>query len=568
VALFLALALGLSGIVVRLVVLQVKDASAYQTMAMDQRIRTVPRPASRGTILDRNGHELAMSLPAQAVFADPTLVEDPRAEARVLAKVLGVDRRTVHAQLTRTVTERGRPVRFVYVARGVDLRTASKLRAEELPGVGFLDESRRHYPAGPLAPQVLGTVGVDGVGLAGLEVQYEANLAGRAGHHVVEEGEDGTFIPQATDQNVPPVPGDDLVLTLDKDIQYRAEVALAKAVRANEAKGGTLIAMQPATGDILAMATHPGFDPNDLSTADPDSLRNRAVTDLYEPGSANKVITAAAALEEGVVTPGQLFSVPDHLKLSDKVFHDSHEHATQLMTLGDVLAYSSNIGTIQVAQLLGKRRLSQYLDRFGFGHTTGVGFPGEAAGLVAPTDQWWGTSMGTIPIGQGIAVTPLQMAAVYGTIANEGVWVQPRLVRATVGPNGRRTEAPRAETRRVVSEATADMITRMLAYAVEVGTGTQAEVPGYWVAGKTGTARKPLTDARGYGDEYVASFIGFAPASRPAVVVAAVLDEPATVFGGVAAAPLFQDVARFALTKLRVAPARRPPPPPHAVPTG
>jgi cell division protein FtsI (penicillin-binding protein 3) len=316
------------------------------------------------------------------------------------------------------------------------------------------------------------------------------------------------------------------------------------------------------------MATHPGFDPNEFRTADVETLRNRAVTDLYEPGSANKVITAAAALEEGVVTPGQRLAVPDHLQLSDKVFHDSHEHATQLMTLGDILAYSSNIGTIKVAQLLGKRRLSDYLDRFGFGQTTGLGFPGEASGLLAPAEQWWGTSMGTIPIGQGVAVTPLQMAVLYGCIANGGVWVQPRLVRSTVGPDGRRTDAPPSETRRVVSESTADMITRMLAYAVEVGTGTAAEIPGYWVAGKTGTARKPLTDARGYSDEYVASFIGFAPASRPAIVVAAVLDEPDTVFGGVAAAPLFQDVARFALAKLRAAPARRPPTPPHAIPTG
>jgi cell division protein FtsI (penicillin-binding protein 3) len=568
VALFLVLALGLSGIVVRLVVLQVKDASAYQTLAMDQRIRTLPLPASRGTIFDRNGQELAMSLPAKAVFADPTLVEDPSADARVVARALGLDRRQVQAKLGRTATDDGRLIRFVYLARGVDLKIASKLKAKRLPGIGFQDESHRHYPAGALAPQVLGLVGVDGVGLAGLEIQYEDHLSGRAGHQVVEEGEDGSFIPQATNQDVPPVPGHDLVLTLDKDIQYRAQRALAKAVKDNGAKGGTLIAMDPVTGDILAMATHPGFDPNEFSTADPDTLRNRAVTDLYEPGSANKVITAAAALEEGVVAPGQHLSVPDHLRMYDKVFHDSHEHATQAMTLGDILAYSSNIGTIQVAQQLGKQRLSEYLERFGYGHTTGLGFPGEAAGLVAPADEWWGTSMGTIPIGQGIAVTPLQMAAVYGIVANGGVWVQPRIVRATVGPDGRRTEAPPPETRRVVSATTADLITRMLAYAVEVGTGTEAEIPGYWVAGKTGTARKPLTDARGYSDEYVASFIGFAPASRPAVVVAAVLDEPATVFGGVAAAPLFREVARFALAKLRAAPARRPPPPPHAIPTG
>ncbi|HEX9237000.1 MAG TPA: penicillin-binding protein 2, partial [Actinomycetota bacterium] len=302
--------------------------------------------------------------------------------------------------------------------------------------------------------------------------------------------------------------------------------------------------------------------------ADPNTLRNRAVTDVYEPGSVNKVITAAAALETGVIRPTDRLPVPDQLQVSNKLFHDAHPHPTEMMTLGDILAYSSNIGAIKVAAMLGKDRLSAYLHRFGFGRTTGLGFPGEASGLLAPPDQWWGTSMGTIPIGQGIAVTPLQMATVYATVANGGVWTRPRLVLGTVDGHGTVHRAPPSPTDRVISAQTAGQLVRMLSYGVEVGTGTEAQIPGYWVAGKTGTARKPLTNARGYSNHYVASFIGFAPASRPALVVAAVLDEPATVFGGVAAAPLFQDVARFALAKLRVAPAPRPPVPPHAVPVG
>jgi cell division protein FtsI (penicillin-binding protein 3) len=567
VTVFLVLALGLSGILARLIVLQVKDASAYETMALDQRIKSIALPATRGTILDRGGQELAMSLPAKAVFADPGLVENAKAKARTVASVLGLDREEVRAKLARRATDSGKPVRFVYLARGVDARTAEKLEAKKLSGIGFLDESRRHYPAGPLAPQVLGFVGVDGSGLAGLELQYQRLLAGRAGHQVVEAGQDGTFIPQGTSQAVAPVRGSDLLLTIDKDIQYRAQVTLARAVKDNRAKGGTLIAMDPRTGDILAMATSPGFDPNRFGGADPDSLRNRAVTDMYEPGSANKVITAAAALEEGLITPIDRLEVADHLQLSNKVFHDSHEHETEPMTLGDILAYSSNVGTIKVADRLGPDLLSTYLHRFGFGRTTGLGFPGEAAGLLAPANQWWGTSMGTIPIGQGIAVTPLQMAAVYATVANGGVWTEPRVVRGTVDPTGRIHPAPAPQTRQVISAQTASALVRMLAYGVEVGTGTEAQIPGYWVAGKTGTARKPLTDARGYSDRYVASFIGFAPASRPVVLVAAVLDEPETVYGGVAAAPVFQDVVRFALAKLRVAPAPRPPLPPHAVPT-
>jgi cell division protein FtsI (penicillin-binding protein 3) len=568
ITVFLVLALGLGGILARLVVLQVKDASAYETMALDQRIKNIPLPATRGTILDRTGQELAMSLPAKAVYADPALVERPGSAARVVASVLGLDRRQVRSKLGRTTTDSGKPIRFVYLARGVDVHEAEALESKKLAGIGFLEESRRHYPAGPLAPQVLGFVGVDGAGLAGLELQYQQLMAGRAGHRIVEAGEDGTFIPQGTSQDIPPIPGSDLLLTIDKDIQYRAQTTLARAVKDNGAKGGTLIAMDPRTGEILAMATSPAFDPNHFADADPDTLRNRAVTDMYEPGSANKVITAAAALEEGVITPTDRLEVPDHLRLSNKTFRDSHPHDTEPMTLGDILAYSSNIGTIKVAERLGKEGLSTYLHRFGYGKTTGLGFPGEAAGLLAPASQWWGTSMGTIPIGQGIAVTPLQMAAVYATVANGGVWTEPHLVRGTVDPSGRPHPAPESQTRRVISEETAKELVRMLAYGVEVGTGTQAQIPGYWVAGKTGTARKPLTDARGYSDRHVASFVGFAPASRPVVLVAAVLDEPDTVYGGVAAAPVFRDVVRFALAKLRVPPAPRPPVPPHAVPTG
>jgi cell division protein FtsI (penicillin-binding protein 3) len=568
VALLVVMSLGLIGILSRLVLLQVNEASALQLLARDQRLRVIDLPASRGTIFDRTGQELAMSLPAKSVYADPAIVTHPAGEAKTIAAALGLDQRAVLDRLTTKQSPSGTAVRFVYLARGVDAETAAGLQRKNLPGVGFLDESRRYYPAGALAPQVLGFVGVDGTGLAGLELQYQRILAGRAGQQTVEEDPSGTIIPQGTNADLPPVPGDDLLLTLDKDIQYRAQVALAAAVKSNHAKGGTVIAMDPRTGEILAMATYPWFDPNRFAEANPDDLRNRAVTDVYEPGSVNKVITAAAAIQERAVTTTERFSVPDHLQLFDKVFHDAHAHGTEQMTLGDIIAYSSNIGAIQVAARLGRERLASYLYRFGFGKTTGLGFPGEAAGILAPPDKWWGTSMGTIPIGQGIAVTPLQMASVYATIANGGVWVEPRLVRGTVGPDGSVTDAPPPETRRVVSDATAETVTRMLAYAVDVGTGTEAQIPGFWVAGKTGTARKPLPNALGYSDKYVASFIGFVPAARPSLVVAAVLDEPATVFGGVASAPLFQDVARFALAKLRIPPAPRPPVPPHAIRTG
>lgn len=569
VALLVVLSVGFAGILVRLVVLQVKDASAFQSMALGQRLRSIPLPASRGTIFDRGGQELAMSLPARAVFADPAVVEHPAAEAGVVASVLGLDRAEVQRKLEPATGPDGAPVRFVYLARGVDVATANRLRARGLAGIGFLVESRRYYPAGPLAPQVLGFVGTDGTGLAGLELQYQRLLAGRAGHQVIEEDPHGAFIPQGTNENVPPVPGDDLLLTIDKDVQYRAQVQLAAAVRANKAKGGTVIVMDPRTGDVIAMATYPWFDPNHFTVAGQDVMRNRAVTDVYEPGSVNKVITASAAIEEHVITTSQRLTVPAQLQMYDKLFHDAEPHPTERMTLADIIAYSSNIGTMMVASMLGQPRFASYLYRFGFDHTTGVGFPGEARGILAPPDRWSGTSMGTIPIGQGVAVTPLQMAAVYATVANGGVWVQPRLVRGTVDEEGRVTPAPPSQTRRVVSARTAAIVGRMLAYAVQVGTGHEAQVPGFWSAGKTGTARKPLPHALGYYvDRYMASFIGFVPAARPRLVVAAVIDEPKTVFGGIAAAPLFRDVARFALARLRVPPAPRPAAPPHAIPAG
>jgi cell division protein FtsI (penicillin-binding protein 3) len=337
-------------------------------------------------------------------------------------------------------------------------------------------------------------------------------------------------------------------------------------VKQNQAKNGTVIVMDPATGDILAMADYPSFDPNRFAQAAPDTIRNRAVTDAYEPGSVNKVVTAAAALEEGAIKVNQTLMVPDFYRLYTKTFHDAHTHAPELMTLADILAYSSNIGAIKVAKLLGPNRLYAYLRRFGLTETTGLGFPGESSGILPPTKQWSGTSMGTIPIGQGIAVTPLQMAAVYATIANGGLWVKPRLVAATVGPDGVRHDVPPSPSRRVVSEETSAMVSKMLAYAVDVGTGVAAQIPGYWVAGKTGTARKVNEAGTGYlVGKYVASFIGYVPASRPALVIAAVLDEPVSVYGGVAAAPLFRDVARFALGRLQIAPAAKLRVPPHAV---
>jgi cell division protein FtsI (penicillin-binding protein 3) len=555
VGLFAVLALAIVVVGGRLILLQVRDASTYAALAADQRVRRIPLPAERGSIFDRSMHELALSLPAKAVYADPALVVDPVVAAEELSATLDIPERRLYEGLTSSS-------RFEYLARSVDLGIGRAVEELRLPGVGLLEEIKRSYPGGSLAAQVLGFVGIDGAGLSGLELQYQEVLAGRPGSVLLEQDPDGLPIPQGLHEDVRPRRGHGLVLSIDKDLQFQSERALADAVRRNGARGGTVIVMAPATGDILAMATHPGFDANAFSRASPDLVRNRGVTDVYEPGSVNKVITAAAGLEEGVISPREHLWVPDKYQVSNRVFHESHPHPPLAMTLTDVIAQSSNVGTIMTAERLGKESLDEYLRAFGFGRDTGIGFPGESNGILMPADEWWGSSMGTIPIGQGIAVTPLQMASVYATVANDGLRVPPRLVRGTVDASGRVTERPLPEGVRVVSARTARLVTGMLYHAVESGTGLEAQIPGYWVAGKTGTARKPLEDARGYSDDHVASFIGFAPARTPQLVVAAILDEPETVYGGVAAAPLFREVARFALAHLRVptsAPPRIPP---------
>jgi cell division protein FtsI (penicillin-binding protein 3) len=557
VGLFVVFSIGFVGVAARLVLLQANDTQ-YAELAEAQRVRRVSLAAERGTIYDRSMHELALSLPARAVYADPRAIADPEVVADRLSAVLDLPAPRLESVLDSDEA-------FVYLARRLDLRVAREIERMDIPGIGLLDESKRYYPGEDLAAQVLGFVGVDGGGLAGLELQHQRMLAGRPGSLLVEQDPSGLTIPQGLRQETEPERGRDVVLTIDTDLQFHAERALAQAVRMNGAQGGTVIVMDPATGEVLAMATAPTFDANAFDEAEPDLTRNRGVTDVYEPGSVNKVITAAAALEEGVVGLRERLWVPDRYQVGDKLFHESHRHPTMAMTLTDVIAQSSNVGTIMTAERLGPERLDQYLRRFGFGEETGIGFPGEADGILMPREEWWSTSMGTIPIGQGIAVTPLQMLSVYATLANGGVRIQPRLIRGTIGEDGGLDPAPAADPVRVISPKIAKQLTGMLALAVSEGTGQQAQIPGFWVAGKTGTARKPLEGELGYSEEYVASFMGFAPASEPALVVAAILDEPETVYGGIAAAPLFREVASFALARLRVPTSERPRTPPSIV---
>jgi cell division protein FtsI (penicillin-binding protein 3) len=551
---------GFSAIVVRLGVLQVSRAEAYQTEAIEQRVSTVTLPAWRGRILDRSGEPLAISVPARDVYADPRYVVGAWSTAKALARILELKVRPLAKTLSADST-------FVYVARQVPTDVAARIEALHLPGIDTLPVSSRSYPAGPLAPQVLGFVDIDGRGISGLELQYQSQLAGRPGQRTWEHDLEGRPIVGGIHLEQPPTPGVDVETTIDRDFQYQVQVALEEYVKLNQAVGGMVIVMSPKTGDIYAMATYPWFDPNDPAASPGSTWRNRPITDVYEPGSTNKVITAAAAVQEHVLPLDQRLLVPWTMRVSDYTIHDSHPHPPERMTLGDIVAQSSNIGAAMVADRLGAVNMARYLSAFGLGRPTGVGFPYEAAGIMLPLDQWSDASLATMAYGQGIAVTPLQMVSVFETIANGGERVRPRLVRGTVDAGGFRA-APATPSRRVVSESTARAVTQMLAYTVDYGTGTAARIPGYQVAGKTGTARIPRPGGGYYTDRSIASFIGFLPAGDPKVVIAAILDRPTTVYGGIAAAPLFQTVARYAIQRLGIVPAPPVGLPPHAFPTG
>jgi cell division protein FtsI (penicillin-binding protein 3) len=550
-ALLILSVLAFTAISGRLVILQVFDAGSLDQAAARQRLTVIELPATRGRIFDRNLDDLAISVPARAVWADPKLVRDKRRTTTRLAKALGMPRATVADRLA----SRGR---FVYLARRIPKARGDRIQAMDLPGVFVEVDTARHYPSGLVASQVLGFVDVDGHGQAGIELQYDGLLRGHAGKIQLERDPKGRAIPQGRRSLEPAEPGTDLVLTLDQQLQYVTEQALATAVRDHRARAGSVVAMSPRTGEILAMANVPTFDPNQVGASRPEARKNRAVEDVFEPGSTNKTITAAAALEHGVVTPKTETIVPDSLPLCpEKTFHDSHSHAPELMTFADIVAKSSNVGTIMTATKLGRDRLYQAQLDFGYGRRSGVDLPGESPGILRPPSSWACTDLGTNAIGQGVAVTVLQMASVYATVASGGVLRPPTLLRGMVDAHGRVVKAEPKPGRRVLSAKTARTLSRILEGVVsDGGTGTQAALDEWRVAGKTGTARKPDTVHGGYlPGAYVGSFIGFAPAERPAVVVAVMIDQPTRgYYGGWVAAPVFREVTAAALRRLGVVP--------------
>lgn len=531
----------------RVVQVQGLEADRYSAFGESQRVRSVALSADRGSIFDRNGQDLALTVHQSTVTANPRLVVDPLAAAAALAPVLGVDAAVLQTRLTRDQS-------FVYLARKVDDDVAAKVKALAVPGVELIDEPERFLPAGDLALPLIGRVGTDNNGLSGLEGQYESRLAGRPGKMIVERDARGGDIPGGVRQLRPSARGDDLVLTIDRALQYETERALGAQIVSSSSKAGTAVVMQTRTGEVLALANlvagPAGAPPRQAG-------KNAAVTDVFEPGSVNKVITISAALEEGIVRPDHVLNVPGTIKVADHVFSEHEPHPLARWSITDIMANSSNVGSIMIGQQVGKDRIDRYLRAYGFGRKTGLDFPGETRGILLDPAKWSGTSIGTVPIGQGLAVTSMQMLGAYNAVANGGTWVAPKLVKATVDSDGRRHPTPPSARRPVVSTRTAQQVTAMLSEVVRVGTGALAAVDGYTVAGKTGTARKPMEGRRGYqAGAYVASFAGFVPAERPELTVIVVLDEPTPIYGGLVSAPVFAQVARYALRQFSV-----PPPP-------
>jgi cell division protein FtsI (penicillin-binding protein 3) len=538
-----ALVFGLT--LMRAVWLQGVRAASLSRMAAKQHRQTVTVPAERGTIFDRTGVQLALGEHATTVYADPLQIRDPTAVAPVVARILRLDPKDVYEKLS------DRTHGFVYVQRKADTARAARLAKRELTGIGFYPEERRFYPQGSIAAQVLGYAGVDNRGLAGLELTLDKPLAGRPGRETLVRDPFGHVLDAVTSTTA--VDGSDVYLTIDHAIQAQAESVLRDTVRKWHAKDATAVVLDPQTGAVLAMAVAPTYDANNFAGVAKDVQRNLAVTDTYEPGSTFKLVTVSAALSTGIVTPRTPFTLPYEIQVADRRIHDAEPRGTETMTVAQILSRSSNVGAITLARLLGKDRLASWIARFGFGRYTGIDYPGESRGIVLPASKWSGSTIGNVPIGQGIAVTPIQLASAYAAIANGGVWRQPHLIDHIGG-----VYATPKRRRRVVRHWVAQQVTSMLQNVVLDGTGTLAQIPGYHVAGKTGTAAKPDSDG-GYSDSrYVASFVGYVPASRPRLVVLVAVDEPkGAIWGGAVAAPAFRQIAEPTLQYLEVPPDSR-----------
>jgi len=529
----------------RLVRLQVVKYGEFVQRAQRQQNRSIPVQPRRGNIYDRNGYALAMSVDVDSVFAVPSEIQDQATTATLLSRVLDMDPQEILARLQASRN-------FAFIKRKIDQETANRVRELNLRGVYFRKEPKRFYPKRELAAQVLGYVGMDDEGLGGLEREFDDDLRGIPGQELISVDARRKWFSRV---ETPPDPGQSLVLTIDQTIQYIAEKELDQGMQDTQAIAGTVVVENPRTGEILALANRPTFNPNIFNSVPLDALKNRAVSDVYEPGSVFKIVTYSAAIDQHVVTPD------DHVDCQhgsiDVFGMKIHDHESLgVVTIAEALAHSSDVAAIKVGMKLGDQRLYQYIKAYGFGQQTGIELPGETRGLAKPVNHWSKVSIGAISMGQEIGVTPLQTISLVSTIANDGVYTPPRIVAGEWPPDSKALPVVfhPAEQHRVVSTMTAAEMKKMMEGVVLFGTARRAILDGYTVAGKTGTAQKVDPKTGGYSKtKYVASFIGFAPVNNPAITIAVILDSPVGLHqGGQVSAPVFKRIAEQVLQYLHV----------------
>ena len=561
VAAAIALGLWAVGIEARLAYLQIAERPEFEALAERQHKRTIRLPGKRGDIVDRRGRLLATSLDADSIYAVPSGISEREAVVEKLCGALG----DCTARERRSLVEKfGRERDFEYVRRQVSPDVARRVAALHLDSIGFLKESRRFYPNREFAAHLLGYVGIDNTGLAGVEFAYDSQIRGEAGTVLVSTDARRQVFSRF---ERPPESGSSIELTIDKHLQYLAERELHAGVVANGAAGGSAIIMDPRTGEILAMANEPTFNPNAFGEFPEQNRRNRAVQDLYEPGSTFKLITASAAIEEDVLPINRLIDTnPGFIRIGSSIVRDTTNHG--VLSFSDVIADSSNVGAIKIGFEVGTGRLSRFVQRYGFGRPVSPDFPGESAGIVWDASKWTQRALASVSIGYQIAVTPLQMVNAVSSIANGGELVEPRIVRAVYRENRRHGVRPKV-VRRTISASTAAVLTTIMERVVAHGTARAAQIPGYTIAGKTGTAAK-LVNGRYSKSDYNASFVGFLPSRSPAVAIIVVIDSPRSdgYFGGVVAAPIFRRIAESTLRYLAVAPTVNPASPVLVAPSG
>jgi cell division protein FtsI (penicillin-binding protein 3) len=539
----------------RLLYLQVYRHGAMVARAESQQLQTVEAPAKRGDIVDRNGRLLAYSVEAESLWADPSKVQDVEKTASLICGALDGCAAADRRDLLQSLRRKGR---FAYLARRLSPGAEERLRALELPGLGFLKESRRYYPNKEMLAHVLGYVGTENQGLGGLESRYDSQVRGQPGKVIVET--DAHQRPVSSRIEREATSGASLELTIDQYLQNIAERELRNGVLENRAAGGSALIMDPATGEILALANYPSFNPNIYSKAPDYVRRNRATQELYEPGSTFKIVTASAALEEHVLEPDDLVNcAPGHITFGSRTIRDVHAYG--VLPFSEVIAKSSNVGAIRVGLQLGPERLGRYVNRFGFGQALGPDFNGQSAGIVWNPSDLTPSALASVSMGYQVGVTPLQMATAVSSIANGGTLFQPRIVRAFV-KDGRRVAVEPKALRRTISEQTALELTAMMEGVTEFGTAKAAQIDGYTVAGKTGTAAK-LVGGRYSQTDYNASFVGFLPSRQPRLTVIVVIDSPRAngYYGGAVAAPIFKRIAEASLRQLGIPPTINPAPP-------